>query len=73
MSTLQMQNVVSTRVKHFGPGEYGGAFSTVALADDDGFEVSLFVTAAQAEAIAAVFAPDPMPQTLDVLLAETAA
>ena len=58
MSHIVVQNIVSATVCSYPGSNIYSPFSTVTLTDAEGFEVRLFVpTAAQAEAIAAVFRP----------------
>lgn len=57
MSTMNLQHIVSAMVRHFPPTRALEAFSTVTLTDLGGFAVHMHVTAEQAEAIAAAFAP----------------
>ena len=57
MSQLDLHGIVSATAFHHKGDEFTGPFSTVVLTDRYGFVVKLFVTEAQAKAIAAAFTP----------------
>ena len=57
MSHVNMQDIRSVGTTKYEGAAYYHPFSVVKLIDKNGFEVNLFVTDEQAEAIAAVFAP----------------
>ena len=54
MSHMNLQGIVSAKALHFKESKDHGAFSVAQIVEERGFMVNLYVTADQADAIAAI-------------------